>query len=549
MDVKLDEYLVLTRASHIYGILKDKNLKYLDGNDSEKYLKDTSFIIPDYQSKESYVPKADRLNITKNIKFCLEALVPGLELRSYVLCRDDNSMENIFIASFPHTRKDNGEIVDIKMGVIITNTSVLAITPFNAPDLTERFSSPNQYIIGLMEVADLNCEYSNKGNLLNYIETKKGEKTRGECILDKLDAIATSIHMQCEGFLKVHSNITELGFNAITSTSPEFEHIYGKYKDSLNPEIDDIIPIQDFLPIIVTEDDVNKTLCRNSVASNAGVESKIKAYEHYEDLTTAEPNTIKEVLIRCPERTVPVAVKLLPYIYYTDYNTILIQNESGEKEAQLIDPRCPIVTFKEYDTVGTEGMMDVLNPFQLLRSLKQFGISSGTKIYELLKPIVKLPKDMAMTVVKTVKSVFTASSKIEKEESEEIKEQMLNDELDVVMTKFDIIVKNTILFVALTFMLTSIFFGLIAWLLARNYIKETKVKGIERVERRLISTIQRYDTKIQYANQESDYESVDSLTHKRDTYKMMLDKLREVKREALGKEEKYTDTYKEYSQD
>lgn len=550
MNVNMDEFIVVSRSSHILFTLMNNGTKTRCINsDDDVQLSELKAMIPVFNT-EAFWDTDSRLNIPRNLKFLLEGAIPGLVMSSFVLARVDHSLENIFTLNFPHTRRDNGEIVDVKLSVIITETDVLLIAPFNCPGLAEINTNP--YLISILKTSLLDIDYANKVSILDILDRKDNEGVSyGEKLLKVIDVMATDIHMQCEYFLKSHAHVQDSEYKVITREDKEFEHIYGKYKDAIEFNVDgDDISITDFMPIIITEDEVSRTLCADHKYNQlvGRVESRIFACEEYEDLNYSTSNSTREVLIRCPENNVPRAIKLPYNIIYIGYNNIVKEDEPNCFHALLtVDaPILPESYIPGADVVaGVEGF-DAETAKNLFSTLKQFGISKTSKFYELCYPILKMPKDIAKSAIITVKSVYSASAKIEREESERIKEKMLNDELDTITDRVDNIFKTYVMLVAISFMLGGFFVGLIVWFIMKGRVKTSKLKSFERVERRLISIIKEYETKISFANQESDYKSVKNLSRTMDTYKMMLDKLREVKKESLGKEEKYTDTYKEY---
>lgn len=551
MNVNMDEFIVAARASHILFTLTRNahNFKSIHNLGTTKTLSKLKSMIP-ISNIEAFWDTDSRLNIIKNLRFILEGAIPGMVISSFVLARVDHTLENGFMLTFPHKRSDNGEVVDVKLFVVITETDILLIAPFNCPGIGE--NHPNQYVVSILDTHLLDIPHNNKVAILDILDknTDSEGNTYGHNLLKVIDTMATDIHMQCEYFLKAHSHVQDSEYRVITKDSKEFEHIYKKYADSIDYAVDDDIAITDFMPIIVSEDEVNKTLCCEHKYNGlvGRIESRIIGCESYEDLNLSTSNSTREALIRCPEENVPKAIKLPYNVIYIGYNNIIKENEPNCFHA-LLSCEEPILDDAyipgAISLPGVEGF-DPSVAKELFISLKQFGISKTSKFAELCYPILKMPKDLAKSAIITIKSVYSASAKIEREESDRIKEKMLNDELDVTMDKVDNIFKKYMMLTALSFMLGGFFMGLIIWFILKGRVTKSKIKSYERVERRLVSVIREYETKISFANQESDYKSVKNLTRTMDTYKMMLDKLREVKKESLGKEEKYTDTYKEY---
>lgn len=554
MNVRLNEFIVIARASHAFFKLENSDESFLDYDD---ILRPCSEFVPLIRHTESDIDRdltSRNLNATMNLKFIFESIIPGLEFNSYVLSRTDKSMENIHMITFPHTRKDNNEVVDVKLAVIATETDVLLVSPFSCPTLAITYQGSNKFAISAFCANLLHKPSSNKEDILiPFIKVHENDKcTPEERLKSIIDIMATDIHMQCEYFLKVHSHVQEYEYKVITPESKEFEVLYSKYADDMNFTVDDSIEMTDYMPIIVKDSDKPRTMVIDHTYNpNASrMESRMVGCESYEDLTTGTENTKREVLVRCPEFDVPKAIKLPYNMTYVNYNTIVLGSDINQQH-KLLDCECPIIDDRYVPgsmSIPAVESVSMDSAKELYTTLRQFGISKTSKLYEFIYPILKLPGDMFKSALITAKSIFKASAAIEREESERIKEKMLNDELDVVMDRMDNIFKSAVLAVSLSFVLGGFFVGMIAWLIFRGNLTKSKIKAYERTERRLVSKIREYETKIGYANQESDYKAVKDLTHRMDTYKMMLDKLREVKRESLGKEEKFTDTYKDYQE-
>ncbi|MGL5718538.1 MAG: hypothetical protein ACRCX2_36375 [Paraclostridium sp.] len=562
MNVRLDEFLVVSRASHIFRTMSKEKTEYLTSTGERGYVSELDLIIPTSKHGVGHMAQDKTIyDMTRNFVFILESLIEGLEVKKYVLCRPDKTMEYVLVANFLHRRKDNNETVEVQLPFMFTQTDIVAISPFNAPDLVERFGLTNQYIIGAIPTADLyNLDGTNKMMLLEYLELKNVNDTKNaEVILNKIDAIATSTHMQNEKFLKELSVVQSNSFNVITEESKEFEHLYSKYSSDMKTDIDDIIKPTDFMPIIVNEGGANKAMITKVVATESKIINYLVGIESFSEVNELTNSVVKEVLVRCPEEIVPIAIKLPSDMFYVAYNTI-IQEEDSLKRIALLEPNCPYIDEKyipldnvEIETFGIEAekMRQIASSIneKLLVPFKKFGIVHGTRMYELIKPVTKLPVGMAKAMLGTAFGIFKSSSQLEKEESEKIQEEVLNDELDSSFTKMELILQKYALLIGMTVLFANFFVGLMFWFICKSKVEKIRVKSIERVERRLVSMIGQYDKKIEFATQESDYESVKKLTHIRDNYKAGLDKLREVKTDALGKPEKYTDTYSEYNRD
>lgn len=552
MNVRMDEFIVVTRAFLALQKSITNDVRPLDFSGIEHCMGEMKNMIPTLDD-DSIFPINTRCNIVRNLKFLLEGAVTGLEFNSYVICKN-KFMFNIFVATFPYTRKDNSEVIDVKLAFYIQDTHVLIASPFKCPGLTSKFGGFNDYVFCILETSWLDIDHSNKSAILDILDrevTNNGGRF-GENLLELMDTMATDIHMQCEYFLKAHSHVQDNEYKVITEEDAEFQHLYSKYGDKMNSTIDDdILEATDFMPVIVTDNDVTKTMCAQHTYNGklARLESRIIGCETYEDLTTSDtPSSTREVLVRCPnDESKPFIIKLPFNLIYIDYNVVM--NISDDTTFPLLDKECSMAPSNyvpgAIEDVGIESDKGSTAK-ELFITLKQFGISKSSKMYEFLYPIIKLPSDLMKSALITVKSVFLTSNQIEKEESEIVKDKMLNDELDSTLDQLDTVMKTYVLAITTCMVLGNIFLGLLIWLITKSKVKKNKIKGLERTERRLVSKIRECETKLNYANQESDYKAVKSYTHRMDTYKMMLDKLREVKKESLGKEEKYTDTYKEY---
>ena len=564
MNVRLDEFLVLSRASYIFNMFSHNKVNYLNSNGEIQTVQDLDLVIPNSaHGVGNAVSSKSLFEMTKNFEFILGSLIEGLSINKYVLCRKDKTMEYIIVANFPHERKDNGEIIDVQIPFMFTQTDVVIVSPFNAPDMVERFKSPNEYIIGVMSTNVLiemaGCA---KAELLQYLTKFDGERDdkNASVIENVIDAVATSIQMRSEYFLKELQSVPETGYRVITEDSKEFERVYAKYGKMIDPVTDDMVRPTDFTPILIKDGEVNKSLIAETSVTNTQVVQKIIGIESFDEVLDLTGVVNKEVLIRCPEMNVPLAIKLPSTYYYVGYNTIVKETDVKLTTFQLLSLDSAMVNadyipidIEDADSVGVESdkIDNIVNTAneKFLIPFKKFGIVKGTALYESFYPVLKMPVNVIKSTFSVAFGVIKANSKLEKEKSEEIKEQLLNDELDSTFVMIELFFAKFALLMGTAFILGNFWIALIVWVLLKNRNKKIYIKSIERVERQVVSKIREYEKKVEFATQESDYESVKKLTHIRDTYKAMLDKLREVKKDTLKKEEKFTDTYAEYNHD
>ena len=106
MNVRLDEFLILTRASYIFNILKQKNTTFINSDGEPTPLTNLDLVVSKTPMQVTDLPEVTLLNLYSNLEFIFQCCIEGVTLDKYLICRTDKTMENILILNFPHTRKD-----------------------------------------------------------------------------------------------------------------------------------------------------------------------------------------------------------------------------------------------------------------------------------------------------------------------------------------------------------------------------------------------------------------------------------------------------------
>ena len=549
MDIKLNEFMAISRASAILKSLKEKDCIYKDLLGSDKPVVELTELIkttPNAMSTSIY-PEEDVISLTQKFEFLMEVLIPGVQINKFVLVNKDKTMSHIILMKFIHKRMDNLELVQTVIPIKLMTDEIVAVTPFNSPELNALTRMEDQYVAPLFNTLEIQeLDYNNKSEIIGYLTEE-----REAYVMSVIDAIATSIHMQIEYVEKNFGALNNFGYRVVTKEEEEFNSTYGDYMKS--DTIDSHINPIDYTPIMVSDENGVGFLKRVTKKRGNHVITEYAVGESVPDGSMTSAG-LEELVVYCPEKSAPVGIKLPNETYYWKYNTITMLDGDREVTDDLLTPHSPVID-EEYvpfsGMIGMEG--EKLDKFKgmvnakLLIPFKKFGITKGTKLYEILLPLTKLPIDVAKSALSMSFNIFRTNNQIEKKETLELQEKLLNDELDSSTIKFKNMIGKYAVLVGAATIMGGWFFGIIVWLISRNRFAKIQLKSFERVEHRVVSYIQTEEQKLSFAKQESDYEAVKKIQLQIDAYKLMLNKLREAKKEVLGKKERYEDKSSEYN--
>ncbi len=192
--------------------------------------------------------------------------------------------------------------------------------------------------------------------------------------------------------------------------------------------------------------------------------------------------------------------------------------------------------------ISNEGIMSkVKSGGELIKNagyvLKKFGIKYGSNAAGL---ITQLFKDVGLKNAKWLLTQFGSTFKrgidLEKADTLELQEKLLNDQLDSMQENVTFYSKVWFRSVTLSIFCGGLVVFPLAWLISCMRTKKARVNALERLEVRFDNIIERIERKINYAEERSENETVDSLIKERQMYQMARMRLLKMKDDVYNRE-------------
>ena len=421
--------------------------------------------------------------------------------------------------------------------IVITNRSILMISPFGVSS-----NGSIEWVRELMPTFTLQeCktdEDLEKLALSKLTYTDNNESKE----ITVIDAIRLNIEYFMSANQSTDKVITEAYFDVNTIYSREVspdDPLLSKFSEKheelsmesiMKITSDSTLPITeyDYIPIEVTTKDGNIYNSLNMVTEFEG-NTVIK------NLTPSPIDDYKDdPILYLPIRDKgSVLLYLDSHIHYVGQNKVSIFNPLSNNYEEPVD------MYEIFDEdfipgkVSNEGFIG-----DIFKTIKIFGVRSGSLIYNMLVFLTKAPKKAFGFLWRTLKNTPILKSKIEfeKEEALRIQEKVLNDELDHGEEKM-----NTLRMLGLRgFFLTAITGTIIflPWILSvqRRKLYSSRLKSVERVEYNLDAKLERLEHAYEAARNENNQEQVQSVLSQIQLVKFAKLKLIEYKREIIKKE-------------
>lgn len=339
---------------------------------------------------------------------------------------------------------------------------------------------------------------------------------------------------------------TEVGAESVIMR--KIRSVYGTESlaafESALEDMDEVIGKTDFMPIFISS---KTNVGPAAYIQDEGI-TKISSINTYASDSTDSDRTVTGILTKENLSYGQIYVIELddPYFYIGNCKV-------GEKSMDgSVTTQEPLLNYVvvEGDELTEEEALHGIGTESVVSSVKQkasalatiaqkFGVKSGSLMYEGLRAFLKLPTDAAKWIFNTMMGTFKRGIDLEKAETLEMQEKLLNDEIDVTMERFRYLSQIHLRAIALSIILNSFALFPVAWLLMRSRTKKSKLKALDRLELKINGGIERLQKKINHAEERSDNESEDSLMKELQMYKLAQIKLIELKRDAY-KENKIT---------
>ena len=522
----LPEYIAARRATSIVKSFIVDQRQYHASTDNGSEDVSINLVNLDFSSVNK-----ELIFINAKLKKLIEICSPGAICKRFLFVEPSS---NIIIPLFLF---ETFEPSHCYIPIVITNRSILMISPFGVS------SNGNiEWVRELMPTFTLQ-ECKTDEDLEKLALSKLTYKDNNE---SKEITVIDAIRLNIEYFMSANQStdkvITEAYFDVNTIYSREVspdDPLLSKFSEKheelsmesiMKITSDSTLPITeyDYIPIEVTTKDGNIYNSLNMVTEFEG-NTVIK------NLTPSPIDDYKDdPILYLPIRDKgSVLLYLDSHIHYVGQNKVSIFNPLSNNYEEPVD------MYEIFDEdfipgkVSNEGFIG-----DIFKTIKIFGVRSGSLIYNMLVFLTKAPKKAFGFLWRTLKNTPILKSKIEfeKEEALRIQEKVLNDELDHGEEKM-----NTLRMLGLRgFFLTAITGTIIflPWILSvqRRKLYSSRLKSVERVEYNLDAKLERLEHAYEAARNENNQEQVQSVLSQIQLVKFAKLKLIEYKREIIKKE-------------
>jgi hypothetical protein len=522
----LPEYIAARRATSIVKSFIVYQRQYHASTDNGSEDISINLVNLDFSSVNK-----ELIFINAKLKKLIEICSPGAICKRFLFVEPSS---NIIIPLFLF---ETFEPSHCYIPIVITNRSILMISPFGVSS-----NGSIEWIRELMPTFTLQ-ECKTDEDLEKLALSKLTYKDNNE---SKEITVIDAIRLNIEYFMSANQStdkvITEAYFDVNTIYSREVspdDPLLAKFSEKheelsmesiMKITSDSTLPITeyDYIPIEVTTKDGNIYNSLNMVTEFEG-NTVIK------NLTPSPIDDYKDdPILYLPIRDKgSVLLYLDSHIHYVGQNKVSIFNPLSNNYEEPVD------MYEIFDEdfipgkVSNEGFIG-----DIFKTIKIFGVRSGSLIYNMLVFLTKAPKKAFGFLWRTLKNTPILKSKIEfeKEEALRIQEKVLNDELDHGEEKM-----NTLRMLGLRgFFLTAITGTIIflPWILSvqRRKLYSSRLKSVERVEYNLDAKLERLEHAYEAARNENNQEQVQSVLSQIQLVKFAKLKLIEYKREIIKKE-------------
>ena len=561
----LPEYIIVSRAARVIENAYINTLYYKVNSEfsSLKSFKDSVPVIA--EGLFGITDPKYYYEMQKTLEDILEIAIPGCRLTRFIsMCKSDmlnkKSSDLTMIPQIPILLVEVAT-PHLYLPIFIGNDYVFFISPFGNQGFKEEAS--NYYIYPLFKTEvltnwrDIFRDYAKPENssinleLIELIENKPSIPTAYkvyDAADDKsfADAIREILINKCgipiEKQISLISNVSSgrsyYDQETISTESELYKEILNRYQVEAveDSSYDTLVTPDDYMPIalVPTNPLIGEEVGILTVKNLAN--KKKLGYVRFnlksQPKNTYSPDGTKSSIIIRTNKNTRFLIALPSTIYEIPKNRVVIVDEDNK-----MNPILGVATIDESFNIeddletGTESFIS-----DAIDGAKKYGIKINQGLKELFKLLTKYPFKIAKVLYKDIRDFFRRFDKeLEKSDSLEYREKVLNDELD--QTK-DMLLKWTrvIMFTGITFAITgnvlAAFFALLFWRIDDN---NTRVRAINRQVKSFNEAIKRIDFKIDAARQESRYEDVDNLLKEKQMLTLGRRELIQLKRRNYAK--------------
>ena len=447
--------------------------------------------------------------------------------------------------------------------IYVVDDAVLAVSPFNNPSINR--ISRNEYLIELFPTA-LILETINEDGIAGLNECLDQPAIRmadptgmtlGGVVITYRDFIHDIMLMFNEGVKRQDALLTrgfsDMGSEKVVEVSTESVYFrkmracYSLESMEKGEELGDgVIDPTDFMPVYLTSKGSNGFAILEDTEKDGKKITRISMKPQVLGLTVND-SSIRAVL--CKENTSGVnyfMIELDEWYYVGNNQVVAYINGEIFAPTSLLETHSTFldngIDNNPVSEISNEGIISkVKSGGELIKNagyvLKKFGIKYGSNAAGL---ITQLFKDVGLKNAKWLLTQFGSTFKrgidLEKADTLELQEKLLNDQLDSMQENVTFYSKVWFRSVTLSIFCGGLVVFPLAWLISCMRTKKARVNALERLEVRFDNIIERIERKINYAEERSENETVDSLIKERQMYQMARMRLLKMKDDVYNKE-------------
>lgn len=566
----LAEYIVARRAIHIVCCLSNP-----DCDEAREAGKFKSFFMSSYDSMADNKSLIDELspeeaiNIQQRLQDVFTLCLEGSTLKRFVGV--NTTSENAIPEAYPIFLLEVFEPSHAWIPIYIGTRSVMMVSPFKNP-MMERFGgSPYVYELFPVSLIRENRTFTDVNNSLfePFIESDSSVKTSQYEAVDVgvnteegaqsqknpsySDIINEAVTMFACGIQNSDRSLsmgsTDIPAEKVVPVSMEsielkkIKSVYGVESiagfESAASQDDGVIGTTDYMPIYITDgEDHGPAVYENTekdgilkITFRPRVGGVVTGTDKIVGILTKENLKYGNIYI----------IELDCNCYYAGKCQVGTCDEHGETKVEPLfdyfysEGDEVAVAESEYG-IGTESAKQSVGSMAkaFATICTKFGIKAGSAGFNMMKVFLKLPLGVAKWVYKTIMSTFKTGLQLEKEETLEMQEKLLNDELDLFMERIRYFSQVHVKAVTLSIIFGGFVWFPFTWLWSRSRTKKAKIKALDRLELRIDGAIERLQAKINHAQERSENEDEDKLMKELQLYKLAKMRVIELKKDAFG---------------
>lgn len=556
------EYIVMRRAAHIINSLKNKTENANKTSWFSPICSSTGNIL---DSKVFFGPDKTMdmsVRFQRRLEDVFSLVFEGCRFSRFVAI--DKTADDIKECnSIPMYLLEVFEPSHCYIPIYVVDDAVLAVSPFNNKSINR--ISRNEYLIELFPTSVI-LETINEDSIeglnetLNQVAVRMADPTGvtlGGIQITYRQFIYDMMLLFNEGVKRQDALLTR-GFADMSSSKVvevSSESIYFKKMracfsmesfDKGEALGDGVIDPTDFMPIYLTSKGSSGFAILEDTEKDGKKISRISIKPQVLGLTVND-SSIKAVL--CKENTSGVnyfIVELDEWYYVGNNQVVACINGELFEPASLLETHSTFldngIDNNPISEISNEGIGDKLSSAggavkkAVNYVLEKFGIKAASNTG---KMIIQLFAEFGVRnfkwLTKQFGSAFKRGIDLEKADTLELQEKLLNDELDKMQENVTYYTKVWFRSIALSVFCGGLIVFPLAWCISCLRTRRARINAIERLEFRMDNIIERIERKINYAEERSENETVDSLIKERQMYQMARFRLLKFKDDVYSK--------------